>query len=324
MNRWKQAFLTGTALILGAGFLSLFSSGQTAGEPVGTKQLRDGAVTWPKLGLSGGSTSGCYLGYSGSDLVCTVLNTGNATQLQGRTLAATAPTDGQYVGWNDSLSQWEPKTITTLAADKTLSNLSNVSTARTNLGLATVASSGSAADLTGTLSASSLPTSGVTAGSCGSATQSCVLTYDSTGRLTAASTATITGSGGGSGGNWALISSQSGSATSSVNPTPTANTLMPNTSIVSLAASSLPRFIYWQIKGVWTRTNSQRLHLRVTRDGTTTVIGDFSNSLSNTEYTGYNVITPDNLAHTVQLTFAAADDVSSTTFQSAIFKLWIL
>jgi hypothetical protein len=36
---------------------------------------------------------------------------GNATSLQGRTLASTAPTEGQAVAWNSTLSRWEPKTV---------------------------------------------------------------------------------------------------------------------------------------------------------------------------------------------------------------------
>ncbi|MGA2266997.1 MAG: hypothetical protein ABSH44_00885 [Bryobacteraceae bacterium] len=37
----------------------------------------------------------------------------NAGQLQGRTLASTTPSDSQYLGWNASASQWEPKTLPT-------------------------------------------------------------------------------------------------------------------------------------------------------------------------------------------------------------------
>ena len=35
----------------------------------------------------------------------------NAGQLQGRALAGTSPTDLQYLGWNSSAGQWEPKTL---------------------------------------------------------------------------------------------------------------------------------------------------------------------------------------------------------------------
>jgi hypothetical protein len=35
----------------------------------------------------------------------------NAGQLQGRTLAATLPSDLQYLGWNSAAGQWEPKTL---------------------------------------------------------------------------------------------------------------------------------------------------------------------------------------------------------------------
>jgi len=35
----------------------------------------------------------------------------NATQLQGRDIATTAPTDGQLLGWNATTSKWEPTTL---------------------------------------------------------------------------------------------------------------------------------------------------------------------------------------------------------------------
>ena len=36
---------------------------------------------------------------------------GNATQIQGRDVASTAPTDGQVLAWNDAESRWEPTSI---------------------------------------------------------------------------------------------------------------------------------------------------------------------------------------------------------------------
>ncbi len=40
-----------------------------------------------------------------------VPSTFNAGQLQGRTVASTVPSDAQYLGWNNTTSQWEPKTV---------------------------------------------------------------------------------------------------------------------------------------------------------------------------------------------------------------------
>ena len=67
---------------------------------------------------------------------------GNATQLQGRALAATAPNDGQAIIWVAANSDWEPVNVTPTGALLIANNLSDVAsaaTSRTNLGLGTAA-----------------------------------------------------------------------------------------------------------------------------------------------------------------------------------------
>jgi hypothetical protein len=36
---------------------------------------------------------------------------GNITQIQGRNVSNTAPTNGQVLAWNASASEWQPTTI---------------------------------------------------------------------------------------------------------------------------------------------------------------------------------------------------------------------
>ena len=92
----------------------------------------------------------------------------------------------------------KPVSTATQAALDGKAAASHNQAASTITGLATVATSGSASDLgAGTLSFTRLPTSGVTSGSYGSSTLVPVITVDETGRITAASTAAVSGGGGG-------------------------------------------------------------------------------------------------------------------------------
>lgn len=74
-----------------------------------------------------------------------------------------------------------------LIAKNNLSDLTNPATARTNLGLVAIASSGSATDLiSGTVSTARLPASGATAGTYGDAAHVSTVTVDVLGRITSA------------------------------------------------------------------------------------------------------------------------------------------
>lgn len=79
-----------------------------------------------------------------------------------------------------------------LLAVNNLSDLANAATARSNLGLAAIAASGSATDLiSGTVNAARLPNTAVAPGTYGDASHVSTVTVDATGRLTAASQTAI-------------------------------------------------------------------------------------------------------------------------------------
>jgi hypothetical protein len=45
------------------------------------------------------------------DVVAQTASTSKVVKIQGRVLANTNPTNGQFLGWNNASAQWEPKTI---------------------------------------------------------------------------------------------------------------------------------------------------------------------------------------------------------------------
>lgn len=127
-----------------------------------------------------------------------VATSGAYTDLTGRpTLGTAAPLDVPAAG--DASATQVVKGNDSRLTDARTPTAHNQA-ASTITGLATVATSGSATDLTtGTLPAARIPTTAVTAGSYGSASLVPVITVGADGRITAASTAAVSGGGGGGG-----------------------------------------------------------------------------------------------------------------------------
>mgnify|MGYP006278190695 CR=1 FL=1 len=68
-------------------------------------------------GTAGGTVTFATAPRSGEAIIVRAIQagggggSGNATQIQGRDVASTAPTDGQVLAWNNTASRWEPTSI---------------------------------------------------------------------------------------------------------------------------------------------------------------------------------------------------------------------
>jgi len=142
------------------------------------------------------ATSGAYTDLSGRPGLAAVATSGVYTDLTGRpTLGTAAPLDVPATG-DASATQVAKGNDSRLSDART--PVAHNQAASTITGLATVATSASASDLTtGTLPAARIPATAVTAGSYGSASLVPVITVGADGRITAASTAAVSGGGGG-------------------------------------------------------------------------------------------------------------------------------
>ena len=149
-------------------------------------------------GLATVATSGAYGDLTGRPGLAAVATSGAYTDLTGRpSLGTAAPLDVPATG--DASGTQVVKGNDSRLADARTPTAHNQA-ASTITGLAAVATSGSATDLTtGTLPAARIPATAVTAGSYGSASLVPVLTIGADGRVTAASTAAVSGGGGGGG-----------------------------------------------------------------------------------------------------------------------------
>ena len=147
-------------------------------------------------GLATVATTGVYTDLSGRPTLATVATSGVYTDLTSKpTLGTAAPLDVAATG-DASATQVVKGNDSRLSDARTPA--AHNQAASTITGLATVATSGSAGDLgSGTLPAARLPFSGVAAGAYGSSTLVPVITIDTAGRITAASTAAVSGGGGG-------------------------------------------------------------------------------------------------------------------------------
>ncbi len=135
------------------------------------------------------------------------VNFTGTTQLAGAAIATQAYSDGLVATHNSDGSAHSSAFAAKLTASNNLSDVSSVSTARTNLGLksAAILDAGTGAnnvpqlDGSGKLPSSIFPASGVTAGTYGSGTLVPVIVVDSTGRITGVTAASV------SGGSWGSI-----------------------------------------------------------------------------------------------------------------------
>ena len=74
--------------------------------PCGASGGSHAAGLVPDPGASAGTTR-----FLREDCTWVAITGSNATQLQGRALASTAPTNKQLMGWNNGANQWEPSTL---------------------------------------------------------------------------------------------------------------------------------------------------------------------------------------------------------------------
>jgi hypothetical protein len=103
--------------ITGLGGAALLSVGTAAGTVAAGDHTHAGVYEPVDAAIirSGGSYSNpAWITALAWSKLTGVPSTFNAGQLQGRTLASTAPTNLQYLGWNNGASQWEPKTLPTV------------------------------------------------------------------------------------------------------------------------------------------------------------------------------------------------------------------
>jgi len=101
----------------------------------------------PKQLGQAGATSGQGLLWNGSQWVPAAVN---ATQLQGRNVAATAPTNGQALAWNSGASDWEPTTITASGAQIPYANNYQFSISAASIGSPTLTAGSNTITLTTT------------------------------------------------------------------------------------------------------------------------------------------------------------------------------